>query len=55
MRIPSISLFQRSAIARSCSEACEMLRLHIFAEGSSPPGKLGVAAVDKIKSKIKRK
>ena len=54
MRIPSISLFQRSAIARSCSAACEMLRLHIFADGSSPPGKLGAAPVDKIKSKIKR-
>jgi len=50
MRIPSISFFQRSAIARSCSEACEILRAHIFAEGSSPPGKLGAAAIYKNKN-----
>jgi hypothetical protein len=49
MRIPSISFFQRSAIAASCSENCERLRVHIFAEGPSPPGKLGAAAVDRVR------
>ncbi len=35
-----MSLFQRSAMASSCSVECERLRVHIFVEGSSLPMRL---------------